>query len=327
MSKYDITHIPIKSAIKIFTFLDQFLEEENLNPKYLRVCLDDFSFEERYYLVKYALEYYSLETGSYLDRWLKNKVSLLGGYDECQLFINEIIENVKAIKNIFNFRQRAVIEKNFKVSEIIKKTNFSYMPAHGVEQKIKITIEKDLANVRPRRRIAINRKYRIFKRIPLYGIGNKLFEKYKLQFSEALKDCLDSTSIEELFYNTFEFHGNLHRLRFLNLKVGKKAQLEVAISILTKNYKETILDHLDINSYRKYNESIDEKHKSVSRVRKKFIAKKLGKPIEIQRIHFMRAMYNGFTYLREAYQKDLSKNSALDLDSFLRKRLKNTSNA
>lgn len=327
MSKYDITQIPIKSAVKIFTFLDQFLEEENLNPEYLKNNLKKFTYEEQYFLCKYALEYYSLEDGTYLDKWMREQVSLLGSYEEAQSFITEIINNVKGIKNIFSFKDRGIIEKNFVASKIIKQANATYLPAHGVEQKIKIVTKKNLTNVRPRRRIAIMRTYRIYKRIPLYCVGKELFEKFKAQFFDNLKMCLDHESTEKLFCNTFEFQGNPHHLQLLNLKVAKKSQLEIAISALTKSYKETISDHVGLDSYIKYNESVDERRKSVNRLRRKFIPKKLGQPIEIQRIHFMRAMYNGFTYLREAYHKDLLNNSALDLDSFLRKRLKNTSNA
>lgn len=38
MSKHDIIQIPIKSAVKIFTFLYHFLEEENLDPSILRIA-------------------------------------------------------------------------------------------------------------------------------------------------------------------------------------------------------------------------------------------------------------------------------------------------
>lgn len=327
MKEYNLTDIPIESAAKIFRFLNYFLKKKNLDPEYLKINLKKFTYEEQYFLCKYALEYYSLEDGTYLDKWMREQVSLLGGYDESRSLITEIVNNVKEIKSIFNFKNRGIIEKNFATSRIIKQANATYLPAHGVEQKIKIVTKKNLTNIRPRKRIAIMRTYRSYKRIPLYCVGKELFEKFKAQFFDNLKMCLDHESTEKLFYNTFEFQGNPHHLQLLNLKVAKKSQLEIAIGALTKSYKEIISDHVGLDSYIKYNKSVDERRKSVNRLKRKFIPKKLGQPIEIQRIHFMRAMYNGFTYLREAYHKDLLNNPALDLDSFLRKRLKNTSNA
>ena len=325
--KYDISDIPPKSVAKIFTFLDQLLEEENLNPEYLRTHLENFSFEERYFVCLYALRYFSLEPDTYLDKWLREKISILGNYDESQSFISAIINNVKEVKSIFNFKNRAIIEKNLATSKIIKNSNASYLPTNGVEQKIDIAIEGDLEKMRPRQRIAIRRNYRRYKRIPLYYIENKLFDKFKIQFFDALKMCLDYNSTEKLFYNTFEFHGNYHYLQLLNLKVSKKSLLESAIAIINTKYKETVSDHLKFDNYRKHNQSVNKKRKSASRLRNKFVPKKLGKPVEIQRLHFITAMYNAFPYLREAYQKDLSKNPTLLLDTFLKKRLKNIPSA
>ncbi|WP_223559907.1 hypothetical protein [Chryseobacterium lathyri] len=82
---------------------------------------------------------------------MREQVSLLDGYDESHSFITEIINNVKGIKSIFNFKNRGIIEKNLLTSKIIKQANATYLPAHEAEQQIKIITEENLTNVRPRR--------------------------------------------------------------------------------------------------------------------------------------------------------------------------------
>ncbi|WP_207784981.1 hypothetical protein, partial [Flavobacterium sp. HTF] len=71
--KLEITDLSPESASKVFQFLHILLEEHSLNLNYFKNNLSNYSIGEQYFILKYAKLYFSNDSNSYLNNWLKNQ--------------------------------------------------------------------------------------------------------------------------------------------------------------------------------------------------------------------------------------------------------------
>jgi|GEM_PF-3505006 len=307
MSKHQLSQISIKSVIKIFTFLDYFLEEESLNPQYFKDNMEKFTFQERYFLYLYASEYFSDNNDSFLNQWMNN-IASNNGIDVTVDYLTLIDNNAKSLRKITNDQKLKTVEKEFlNLKQTIDDEN-----KYIIEKTIPI-FEED------------NGDFRTYQKIPLY-VSHEHRENFKNFFFKTLKDSLDSGSIEKLYFNTFEFTGNITELKLLYLRVDQKSLLEQAFKIITNQYKEDILERMKAKYIDKINSKIEERLANATVVRKRFIPKKL-RYTKVTRIHFMKALYNAFPHIRNAYDKSLITNPSLSLDHFLTTRIKNLKKA
>ena len=300
MPKYDLSQLPIKSAVKIFTFLDQLLEEENLDPEYFRNQAELFQSQEKYFLYLYASEYFSDNPDSFLNNWLR-QIVVYNGLDQVSDYLAIISNNAKALQKITSAQKLKILEKEFLNSRQTIADENQYIFERA------IPIFENSTN-----------DFRTFQRIPLY-VSKEYRGNFKIFFFETLKNSLDSDSIEKLYFNTFEFGGNITELKLLYLRVDQKSLLEEAFKIIIKKYKDDILERMKARYIKEINSKIEEKLVNASPLRKKFPPKKLKNP-EVTRIHFMKAMYNAFPHIRAAYHKS---DSSLSLEHFLTTRIKN----
>ena len=307
MSEHQLSQISIKSAIKIFTFLDCFLEEEGLNPQYFKDSIEKFTFQERYFLYSYASEYFSDSYDSFLNKWINN-IASNNGIDVTVDYLTQINNNAKSLRKIINDQKLKIVEKEFlNLKQTIDDEN------RYIFEKAIFIFDNDDGN------------FRTFQRIPLY-VSSEHRANFKKFFFEALKDSLDSDSIEKLYYNTFEFNGNISELKLLYLRVDQKSLLDQAFKIITIKYKEDILERMKAKYIEEINSKIEERLTNATADRKKFIPKKIKYTI-VTRLHFMKAFYNAFPHIRNAYEKALIINPSQSLDHFLTIRIKNFKNA
>lgn len=305
--KYDISDIPPTSAIKIFTFLDKLLEEENLNPDYFRENGGSFSFQERYFLYLYASIYFSDKPDSFLNQWI-GKVIADYGIDLVSDRMTIIVNNAKALRKITNLQKLKALEKEFQNYNQTKEDEAKY----ALERTIPIFENNP-------------EEFRAFQKIPLY-VSNKRINEFRKFFFENFEESLDLESLEKLFLNTFEFGRNITDLQLLYLSIDQKAIFEQALMNLNRYYKINILDHMKDQYIDKINAKIEKQILTASTIRKRFLPKKLKYTI-VTRLHFMKAMYNSFPYIRNAYQKALINNPSLQIDNFLNQKIKNFKSA
>lgn len=307
MPKYGLSQLPIKSALKIFTFLDQLLEEENLDPEYFRNQAELFQSQEKYFLYLYASEYFSDNHDSFLNNWIR-KITADNGLDIVSDHLAMVQNNAQTLKKITNAQKLKSLEKEFLNSKQTVEDENQYV----FERALSIFEDND-------------NNFRTFQRIPLY-VSKKYQESFKRFFYETLKNSLDPDFIEKLYFNTFEFGGNITELKLLYLRIDQKSLLEEAFRIITKKYKDDILQRMKARYINEINSTIEEKLVKASPLRTKFLPKKLKYP-KVTRLHFMKAMYNAFPHIRSAYHKSLTKNPSLPLDHFLTIRIKNLKKA
>lgn len=340
MSKPQLSQISIKSVIKIFTFLDHFLENERLDPQYFKDNLEKFTSQERYFLYLYSSEYFSVSTDGFLHKWIDNWVSNYLDEDMPNEII-QIADNANSVRKIINSERLKIAEKEFLKSKQIKEDEDKYFLSKAIP-----IFEKSSGD------------FRKFQKIPLY-VKQDYVENFKQFFFEILKDSLDLDSIKKLYLNTFEFYPNTTKSILLYLRVEQKALLEEAFKKITQKYKEDILHRMSTNYIEKSNSELKKraveayslrkkrlwkenlKKKSPERLSKKLFNEKILRDeflwkkfipkkfeyTKVARIHFMKAMYNAFPYIRDAYKKSLIKDPSLSLDDFLTKKMKNLKNA
>src|SRR5690554_2341742 len=114
---FDLSDIPIKSAVKVFEFLDTLLEKEDLSPDYFREKINKFSIEEKYFIYLYASKYYTIrgERVSYLDKWIK-KIEEKYSLDDASEYLSKINENAPKILKITNDKKIEDLQTEFKNS-------------------------------------------------------------------------------------------------------------------------------------------------------------------------------------------------------------------
>lgn len=314
MSKHDITQIPIKSAVKIFAFLDQFLEEENLDPKYFEDCMKSFTSEEQYFIFVYASKYFDYREGNFIHKWVENIVNSYG-FDEVKDYLSMILTNAEKVLKKVNTETTRFKEIDY-LNAVLTKSKESGLTSHTatsrpLRQKITLKLKKG-ENVND---------FKAHTRIPLY-IDKRVQLSFKDDMHNILKDIMDYELIDKLFYNTFEFPANTYELQFLYLSVGRKSNLEACINTLYKTYKDKILKHRTYESYVvKYNKKIDAKPKKTGDLI--YLNPKKIAPPEILRYHFMVALYNAFPYIRESISESIEKDSTKTIESCLTQKIKN----
>lgn len=308
-----LSEISIKSASKVFEFLNILLENESLNPKYFRDNINNFSIGEKYFIYVYALEYFKLHTReekelknykeSFLELWIKD-TDYQYGTNETSDYLSIIIKNAEEILKIVNSSSIDLLKKEFE----------STVELADKKSKNLFSIEKPLPFFDFE-----DKEYKIYKKIPL-NVDVEHKEKFKSIFFEILTKCMDYQSVEQFYNNSFE---ELIELKLLNIHVESKTLLDNCIKKVIKNYKDYISDHTKENGYYdKINNSLNERLSSSSSLRKKFLPKKL-KYQKITRYHFMIAMYNAFPHIREGYKSAQKKNPSKSTKSFLSERMKN----
>ncbi|WP_374465640.1 hypothetical protein [Chryseobacterium sp.] len=314
MSKHDITQIPIKSAVKIFTFLDQFLEEENLDPKYFEDCMKNFTSEEQYFIFVYASKYFDYKEGNFIHKWAENIVYSYG-FDEVKDYLSMILTNAEKLLKKVNTESTRFKEIDY-LNAAATKTKESDFITHlatsqPLKQKITLKLKKG-ENIND---------FKVHSRIPLY-IDKTVRLSFRNDMHNILKGILDYELIDKLFYNAFEFPANIYELQFLHLNVGRKSDLESCVNILYKTYKDKILQHRTYDSYiTKYNKKVDTTPKRTGYY--SYLNPKKIAPPKILRYHFMIALYNAFPYIRESVSESIEKDSTKTIESCLTQKIKN----
>ncbi|WBV55920.1 hypothetical protein PFY10_17055 [Chryseobacterium daecheongense] len=167
MTEYDLTEIPIKSSVKIFRFLNYFLEKKNLDPAYFESNLNKFSEEELFFLFKYASKYFEYNEGSFLFNWVK-EINYLYGFEDSKDYLAEIISNADQLITIITDREiLKFLEKEYIHFKKSKEAYFKFDFIEPVKQNIGIEVKK----------YALKR----YDRIPLY-VNEERFNSFKEDF-------------------------------------------------------------------------------------------------------------------------------------------------
>lgn len=324
MQKHDITKLSIKSASRIFRFLNFLLEKKNLDPLYFENSLKKFSEEELFFLFEYSSKYFEYKEGSFLYNWVK-EVNHIYGYEDAKDYLAEIISNAGQIITIVtNIETLDSLEKGYFYFKKSKEAYFKFDFSEPIIQDIEVE-----TNIYP---------LKSYKRIPLY-VEEKRFNNFKEEFYRLFNICLDKHSIEKLFENTFDYPANPQNLQFLYLDISKSKQsvLNEAIKEVSKLYKEKILPRYNNPKQIERDKTIEKTNAKIvkkitnriegdnqfSSHRAKILLKQLATPKKIDRTHFMIAMYNSFPEIRESFKKSKCKS----FKEFFAQRIKNMKKA
>ena len=194
----ELTDLPLESLPKIFTFLENTLEEF-LDFDVFDLKIKRFTVLEQYFICKYGVEYYSKPK---LTSWLNKQKEDHGMEDETVRRIQESsIEFLSSVEGMKNSLERIV--KNHKR----KYKNFKDM---------QFPYEEEIIDYR----------------IPLYFIPQTIedFEsrhktlsknktKFKAEVFEIFRDIFSDYDIERFFNNSFDFQFNPYLVSLLYIEV------------------------------------------------------------------------------------------------------------
>ncbi|WP_288443697.1 hypothetical protein [uncultured Chryseobacterium sp.] len=324
----ELTDLPLESLPKIFTFLENTLEEF-LDLDVFEVKIKKFTILEQYFICKYGVEYYSKPK---LTSWLNKQKEDHGMEDETVRRIQEnSIEFLSSVEGMKNSLER--IAKNHKR----KYKNF---------KDLQFPYEEEIIDYR----------------IPLYFVPqtiedfesrHKTFSQNKKRFKaevfEIFRDIFSDHDLEWFFNNSFDFQFNPYPISLLYIEVQDVGDFKSRVYTLYQSYIEFYKS--EKVKYEKYfanycedlakgikNSEIKEKRADsrgllietgrtveMSEERKKFYPKpeklkELKKSFvlsEVGKIDFIKVLYNSFPFIREEYVEKKIKNDDYTLDKFL----------
>ncbi len=324
----ELTDLPLESLPKIFTFLENTLEEF-LDLDVFEEKIKRFTILEQYFICKYGVEYYSKPK---LTSWLNKQKDNWGMEDETVRRIQENSEEfLSSVEGMKNSLER--ITKNHKR----KYKNF---------KDLQFPYEEEIIDYR----------------IPLYFVPqtiedfesrHKTFSQNKNRFKEEVfkifRDIFSDHDIERFFNNSFDFQFNPYLVSLLYIEVHNVGDFKSKAYTLYDSYNKFYKS--EKARYEKYfanycedlakglkNGVIKEKRTDskgllietgrtieVNENRKKFYPtpekleelKKSFTLNEVGKIDFTKVLYNSFPFIREDYIEKKIKNIDYTLDQFI----------
>lgn len=324
----ELTDLSLESLPKIFTFLENTLEEF-LDLDVFEEKIKRFTVLEQYFICKYGVEYYSKPK---LTSWLNKQKDDWGMEDETVRRIQENSEEfLSSVEGMKNSLER--IAKNHKR----KYKNF---------KNLQFPFDEEIIDYR----------------VPLYFAPqtvedfesrHKTLSKNKTRFKEEVfeifRDIFSDHDIERFFNNSFDFQFNPYLVSLLYIEVHNVGNFKSKAYTLYDSYNKFYKS--EKAKYEKYfanycedlakglkNGVIKEKRTDskgllietgrtieVNENRKKFYPtlEKLEELknsfilTEVGKIDFTKVLYNAFPFIREEYVEKKIKNTDYTLDSFI----------
>ena len=352
--KLKLTDIPLESAIKVFTFLDQLLNDEKLDLDFFKRQYQRFTIGEMYFLMYYSSRYFDFNNPkSHLRLHIKKK-------EESRLMIDDFVSYKFEIK--FNAEKL----HNYCLKHIDSIRSNYYKSLINGRKVGKTWIVFDNSNLETVKRVILNsRDNKINKgfdsvsinsiRIPLsiyistkgtkgllkYVEMNGVLNVYKNLFS----DFISSSDLKKLSNNLFRESKNdnsIIPLNFLSLNCISKSDLYDRIYKLYQSYREDSQKEMRIN-YRKdvtkynrliatyevdliFKDQLGEKEiKDKLDQKARELYKKLGlrntfkyNSTNVTKYDFLCAFFFSFPIIRDSYLNKTECNDYSDLHEYLK---------
>ena len=324
----ELTDISLESLPKIFTFLENTLEEF-LDLDVFEVKIKRFTILEQYFICKYGIEYYSKRK---LNSWLNKQKEYHGMEDDTLRRIQENAEEfLLSVEGMKNSLER--IAKNHKR----KYKNF---------KNLQFPYEEEIINYR----------------IPLYFVPQtiedfesryKIFSKNKTRFKaevfEIFGDIFSDHDLEWFFNNSFDFQFNPYPISLLYIEVQDVGDFKNRVYTLYQRYIEFYKSE-KVKSEKYFANYCEDLAKGINngeikekRIDSKGLLIETGKTIEVNenrkkfyptpekleelknsftltevgKIDFTKVLYNSFPFVREEYIEKKVKKLDYTLDQFI----------
>lgn len=274
-SRYDrintaITQIPIASAVKVFSFINELFEHQ-LDKELFKKHFWDFNTGEQHFICYYLDIYFSnSKTTSFYNKWIEQKEQVYEDAGE--------LEDFHDYKEILDHNKRQLLS----ILDSYKKT---------AERRFKMLLKH---------KINFD-KYSSFYNQGQIDYKIQLYYKpaeFKTYFIDAMKEVMTNDNAHAFFINSFEFGTNLHHVRLLYIELDNLTDIKEQINFVKKRYDEDYKYVLE-NNLKTHNQGLDKLMgtRNLSETQKQFYEKKQLKPPTLT--DFAKIMYNAFPEVRD----------------------------
>lgn len=276
-----ITQIPIQSAAKVFSFIEE-LFENNLDKEHFKKDFWGFDTGEQYFICYYLSIYFdSSDRYTFFNNWLNQKEDLYGIAGEEEFFIDfkeELNQNKQELIAILDSYKKTA-ERRFKTLQ---------------KHKVPYDLYSGYFNTG-----------HIDYKIPLHYKPNE----FKIYFLKSMTGLMTIDDANSFFYNSFDFGHNLYPVKLLNIELDNHTEIKERI-IDVKIYYDGQRKYQIEKSLQAYNDNL----LNLS------IEKQLWRPrVEPEfptLFDFAKIIYNAFPQIRDKslgkdldqFVKNLSKN-------------------
>jgi hypothetical protein len=274
-SRYDrintaITQIPISSAVKVFSFIEQ-LFENKLDKEIFKQHFWDFNTGEQHFICYYLDIYFnSSERTSFFNKWLEQKEKIYrdaGELEDFYDFKEELGRNKQQLLDILGSYKRTA-ERRLKML---------------IKHKVDFDRYSDFY-----------KQGQIDYRIQLYYKPSD----FKTFFIEEMKKVMTQENALNFFINSFEFGTNIHHVRLLYIELDNLTDIKEQMTNVKKRYDEDYKYVLE-NNLEAYNQKL------VSRIALRNLSDAQKEFYEIKQLEaptltdFAKIMYNAFPEIRD----------------------------
>ena len=283
-SRYDrintaITQIPVSSAVKVFTFIDE-LFENKLNKEFFKKNFWNFNTGEQHFVCFYLDIYLnSSKITSFFTNWLQQKEYSYGDANvsnEFDDYKEELLLNKQELITILDSYKKTA-QRRFQMllkNKISFDQHSRYFSNDHIDFKIQLIYKPS---------------------------------DFKLFFIEVMKKIMTEKDALTFFYNSFEFGTNLHETKLLHIELNNLTDIKKQIDTIKERYDKDYKYVLE-NNLKPHNLKIEKlltSRKILSGKQKEFYPK-----IELQSptlSDFAKIMYNAFPEVRDkAIGKDIT---------------------
>jgi hypothetical protein len=310
--KLEITDLSPESASKVFQFIHSCLNENDLNIKFFKTNINNYSIDEQHFIFDYSKKYFSSSQRSYLNRWIENLENQFGRREQSLNYVSNIIKGSEEILNYIQVKEKTV-ERQFKVLK--KKDLYINIKSNAIKYRIPLYFK-----------VKDQEKRKVLEELSEIEINKNIFKE---RAKELLSEIIRDEEFEVFFNNSFDYCGNEYPIEELNLEFENSGILYSKIHKLYNYYNEVrnkqnevVNDYLKKEKDKRLNPK--DPTKKPSEIRAKFYqSQKIPNIHRAGRFEFMQIMYNAFPQIRESYYFCLQKKPSSNLQVYLKTKSRN----